>query len=185
MPTQQLRTASVWWTLPPEELTGLIDPGSLAGALHAAEHASIGLLPLLATCDRWDIGGLSTTLHSDTGAPTVFIHDGHPGGAGFAERGHQLLREWLTATRQAIADCPCPEGCPACVQSPKCGNGNSPLDKSGAVAVLDVVLNALRCSDPPGPGSGHELPAGPEAQHGDRHGEVGPHPAAAEHRPVR
>jgi DEAD/DEAH box helicase domain-containing protein len=87
---------------------------------------------------------MSTALHPDTGTPTVFVHDGHPGGAGFAERGYADIAEWLTATRAAIADCECPSGCPSCVQSPKCGNGNNPLDKAGAVVVLDLVLHALR-----------------------------------------
>jgi DEAD/DEAH box helicase domain-containing protein len=83
-------------------------------------------------------------LHPDTGSPTVFVHDGHPGGAGLAERGHAVLERWLRATRSAIRDCTCRTGCPSCVQSPKCGNGNVPLDKAGAVAVLDVVVRALR-----------------------------------------
>ena len=86
---------------------------------------------------------MSTALHPDTGKPTVFVHDGHPGGAGFADRGHAALLPWLTATRDAITACDCPAGCPSCVQSPKCGNGNDPLDKAGAVVVLDVVLAAL------------------------------------------
>ena len=101
------------------------------------------LLPLVATCDRWDIGGLSTAAHPDTGAPTVFVYDGHPGGAGFAERAFGVAADWLGATRAAIASCACEHGCPSCVQSPKCGNGNAPLDKAGAVRVLDLVLRCL------------------------------------------
>ncbi|HMO12379.1 MAG TPA: DUF1998 domain-containing protein, partial [Actinotalea sp.] len=136
-----MRTTAVWWTAPQEVLAAAkVDAGQAPGALHAAEHASIGLLPLLATCDRWDLGGLSTALHADTGVATVFVHDAYPGGAGFAERGYHLGAQWLTATRDAIAGCRCQSGCPGCVQSPKCGNGNQPLDKAGAVRLLDEVL---------------------------------------------
>ena len=144
MPEQILATRAVWYDL---DEAALLGPGlsvaRIPGALHAAEHAAIGLLPLFATCDRWDIGGMSTALHPHTGGPTVFVHDGHPGGAGFAERGHAVLGHWLAATRAAIADCECRAGCPSCVQSPKCGNGNAPLDKAGAGMLLDVVSLAL------------------------------------------
>ncbi len=141
LPPRHLRTQAVWWTVSAEQLraASLADL-DVPGAAHAAEHASIGLLPLVATCDRWDIGGVSTALHEDTGRMTVFVYDGHPGGAGFAERGFAAARTWLTATRDAIAACECPDGCPSCVQSPKCGNGNNPLDKAGAVRLLDVLL---------------------------------------------
>ena len=138
-----LPTAAVWWTIPQEvcEAAGL-EPTDLPGALHAAEHASIGMLPLLATCDRWDIGGLSTAMHPQTGAPTVFVHDGHAGGAGFAERGYRAGRDWLEATLAVIEGCGCASGCPSCVQSPKCGNNNEPLDKAGATVVLRLLLEA-------------------------------------------
>ena len=138
-----LPTAAVWWTIPQEvcEAAGL-EPTDLPGALHAAEHASIGMLPLLATCDRWDIGGLSTAMHPQTGAPTVFVHDGHAGGAGFAERGYRAGRDWLEATLAVIEGCGCASGCPSCVQSPKCGNNNEPLDKAGAAVVLRLLLEA-------------------------------------------
>ncbi|MCU1673942.1 MAG: box helicase domain protein [Frankiales bacterium] len=141
LPARELRTRSVWYTVS----AGLLGEAGLEwadvpGAAHAAEHAAIGLLPLFATCDRWDIGGVSTALHEDTGECTVFVYDGHPGGAGFAERGYVRGAAWLRATREAIASCECATGCPSCVQSPKCGNGNEPLDKAGAVRFLDVVL---------------------------------------------
>jgi DEAD/DEAH box helicase domain-containing protein len=144
LPARQLRTRAVWLTLDGRAVERAeIDEVELPGSLHAAEHAAIGILPLLATCDRWDLGGLSTALHPDTGTATIFVYDGHPGGAGFSERGFAVLRRWLQATRATVASCECESGCPSCVQSPKCGNGNDPLDKAGAVRVLDVVLDEL------------------------------------------
>lgn len=141
LPERTLETAAVWWTLPDDVLDECgMDPQELPGAAHAAEHAAIGLLPLFATCDRWDIGGMSTARHADTGQLTVFVHDGHPGGAGFAERGFHTAADWLEATRDAIDSCACSEGCPSCVQSPKCGNQNNPLDKAGAVRLLGLLL---------------------------------------------
>ena len=141
LPERELRTKAVWWTLPDDRVADAgVQGADVPGAAHAAEHAAIGLLPLVATCDRWDVGGVSTALHPDTGRLTVFVHDGHPGGAGFAERGYEAAEAWLRATRDAIAACACAEGCPSCVQSPKCGNGNNPLDKAGAVRLLDELL---------------------------------------------
>ena len=141
LPERALRTTAVWWTVPDDVLaeTGLAAL-DVPGAAHAAEHCSIGLLPLFATCDRWDIGGVSTARHADTGVLTVFVYDGHPGGAGFAERGFRSAAAWLEATRETIASCECASGCPSCIQSPKCGNQNNPLDKAGAVVLLDALL---------------------------------------------
>jgi DEAD/DEAH box helicase domain-containing protein len=144
LPPRQLRTTAAWWTVSEAILQrAQVDAASLPGAAHAAEHASIGLLPLVATCDRWDVGGVSTAMHPDTGLATVFVYDGQAGGAGFAERAYERAEQWLTATRDAIASCECDAGCPSCVQSPKCGNGNEPLDKAGAHRLLTAVI--LEC----------------------------------------
>jgi DEAD/DEAH box helicase domain-containing protein len=141
LPARTLRTRAVWWTISPAQRAGLARRGiDLAGAAHAAEHAAIGLLPLVASCDRWDVGGVSADPHPATGLLTVFVYDGHDGGAGFAERGFAVAREWLGATARAIESCECAAGCPSCVQSPKCGNGNQPLAKHGAVALLECLL---------------------------------------------
>lgn len=149
LPAQTLPTRAVLYTVTPELLAAAgIDEARVPGALHAAEHAAIGLLPLVATCDRWDIGGVSTAEHPDTGLPTVFVYDGQAGGAGFAERGYAQLHQWLSATLAAIESCACAAGCPSCVQSPKCGNGNHPLDKAGAARLLAAVLVEL--DEPPG-----------------------------------
>ncbi|MGI5349698.1 DEAD/DEAH box helicase [Streptomyces sp. CA-250714] len=143
LPPRTLRTRAVWWTVTEDQLdTARINPEILAGSLHAAEHAAIGMLPLFATCDRWDIGGVSIALHPDTLLPTVFVYDGQPGGAGFAERAFHTARAWLTATRDAIAACECEAGCPSCIQSPKCGNANDPLHKRGAIRLLTELLRS-------------------------------------------
>jgi DEAD/DEAH box helicase domain-containing protein len=141
LPPQTLVTRAVWWAIPPAALDrAAIDERTLPGAAHAAEHAAIGLLPLVATCDRWDVGGVSTPFHPDTGSCAIFVYDGYPGGAGIAERGFHAAERWLEATLETVRDCPCTHGCPSCVQSPKCGNGNEPLDKAGAVALLAAML---------------------------------------------
>ena len=145
MPPHKLDTVSVMYTITPEALhDNGIELLQIPGSLHAAEHAAIGLLPLVASCDRGDIGGLSTAIGPESdGLPSVFVYDGFPGGAGFAEQGFRQANTWLGATLAAIEACECPAGCPSCVQSPKCGNGNDPLDKAGAMRVLRLILGAL------------------------------------------
>ena len=144
MPTRTLETKAVMCTITPEALQDSgVEALRIPGSLHAAEHAAIGLLPLIASCDRGDIGGLSTAVGPVGGLPTIFVYDGFPGGAGFADRGFEQIATWWSATADAIEACECPLGCPSCVQSPKCGNGNDPLDKVGAVRVLRLVLREL------------------------------------------
>ncbi len=140
-PPRLFDTKAVWWDIP-ETLVREIKNAAcdLPGALHAAEHACIGLLPLFAMCDRWDIGGLSTASHVDTGRPQIFIYDGFPGGIGISEKGFALLESLWRATLETIEACPCEFGCPSCVQSPKCGNNNQPLDKRGAAILLRGLL---------------------------------------------
>jgi DEAD/DEAH box helicase domain-containing protein len=167
LPPSHLSTVAYWHTLTPEllEAAGL-EARDVPGAAHAAEHAQIGLLPLFAMCDRWDIGGLSTAWHPDTGMATIFVYDGYPGGAGITERGYELTAEHLRATRDTIRSCPCETGCPSCVQSPKCGNGNHPLDKAGAIRLLDQLLIDLTTAAPPAPP--HEGPAATTGSPRDR-----------------
>jgi DEAD/DEAH box helicase domain-containing protein len=149
MPTRTLDTVAVMCTITPEALQhNGIDLLRVAGSLHAAEHAAIGLLPLVASCDRGDIGGVSTAVGPVQGLPTIFVYDGYPGGAGFADRGFRKIQTWWGATASAIEACECPLGCPSCVQSPKCGSGNDPLDKQGALRVLRLVLGALEGDAP-------------------------------------
>jgi DEAD/DEAH box helicase domain-containing protein len=141
LPAQTLVTKALWWAIPDSVLArAALKPADVPGAAHAAEHAAIGLLPLIATCDRWDVGGVSTPYHPDTGSCAIFIYDGYPGGAGIVERGFHSEERLLRATLETVRQCPCARGCPSCVQSPKCGNGNEPLDKAGAVSLLAAML---------------------------------------------
>ena len=144
MPPEVLMTEAVWFTFEPSYLFGAgVTEEDGPGTLHAAEHAAIGLLPLIATSDRWDLGGLSTLLHVDTGRPTIFVYDAAPGGAGISERGFNAVTQWLSATLEAIESCGCDNGCPSCVHSPKCGNRNEPLSKQGARALLQAMLRSM------------------------------------------
>jgi DEAD/DEAH box helicase domain-containing protein len=136
LPQTTFSTEAIWYLPEAGHLEGLEEMPRLLGTLHAAEHAMISLLPLWAMCDRWDIGGLSTNIHPQTGRPTVFIYDGHAGGVGLTERGFEQFEGWVRDTAELLAGCPCPDGCPSCVQSPKCGNLNDMLDKAGALTFL-------------------------------------------------
>ncbi|MCC6224374.1 MAG: DEAD/DEAH box helicase [Thermoleophilia bacterium] len=142
LPEQQFATEAVWLLPGPALLGETGGNPALLGALHAAEHALISMLPLRAMCDRWDIGGLSTNLHAQAGGPAIFVHDGHAGGIGIAERGFLELAGWVADTAAMLAGCPCERGCPSCVQSPKCGNLNEPLDRGGALRLLAALAAA-------------------------------------------
>jgi DEAD/DEAH box helicase domain-containing protein len=142
LPETTFETEAVWYLPEPWMLAGLEEIERLLGSLHAAEHSMIALLPLWAMCDRWDIGGLSTNIHFQTGRPTVFIYDGHAGGVGIAKRGFDQFEGWVADTERLLAGCPCESGCPSCVQSPKCGNLNEFLDKAGALVLLRRMLTA-------------------------------------------
>jgi DEAD/DEAH box helicase domain-containing protein len=136
LPETSFETEAVWFAPTDEQLVGLEQMPKLLSSLHAAEHALIALLPLWAMCDRWDIGGLSTNVHFQTGRPTVFVYDGHPGGVGITERGFASFEGWVEDTARMLDGCPCADGCPSCVQSPKCGNLNEMLDKHGALTLM-------------------------------------------------
>jgi len=145
LPPQHFSTLALWFDLPVKTMIQVDESGlDLAGGLHAAEHAAIGILPLFALCDRNDIGGVSTPLHPDTGRAQIFIYDAHPGGVGIAEKGFELIEKLWEATLRTIAECPCEEGCPSCIQSPKCGNNNKPLDKRAAQMLLEGLLSKTR-----------------------------------------
>ena len=137
MPETTFETEAIWFSPEPALLDGLEGMPTLLGTLHAAEHTLIALLPLWAMCDRWDIGGLSTNVHYQTGRPTIFVYDGHAGGVGITARGFARFEDWVEDTVRLLQQCPCKSGCPSCVQSPKCGNLNEPLDKAGARTLLE------------------------------------------------
>ena len=143
LPPAVFETQAVWWVVPPEilQLAG-VSAADTPGTLHAAEHAAIAMLPLFAICDRWDVGGLSTTWHPATGKPMIFIYEAYPGGAGVSPIAFAAGESHLGATVEAIRSCPCSSGCPSCIQSPKCGNYNEPLSKAGAIAFLDTALTS-------------------------------------------
>jgi DEAD/DEAH box helicase domain-containing protein len=141
LPPTTFATEAIWFMPDAWHLAGLEEMPKLLGTLHAAEHALISLLPLWAMCDRWDIGGLSTNIHPETGLPTVFIYDGHPGGVGITERGFEQFEGWVGDTAALLRGCPCESGCPSCVQSPKCGNLNDMLDKDGALTFLTRLVD--------------------------------------------
>jgi DEAD/DEAH box helicase domain-containing protein len=141
LPETSFETEAIWYLPEPHQLAGLEEMPALLGTLHAAEHSMIALLPLWAMCDRWDIGGLSTNIHQDTGRPTVFIYDGHAGGVGITERGFEQFEGWVRDTAAMLRGCPCSSGCPSCVQSPKCGNLNDMLDKAGALTFLTRLVD--------------------------------------------
>jgi DEAD/DEAH box helicase domain-containing protein len=140
MPKTTFETEAIWFCPEAAHLEGLEQMPKLLGTLHAAEHTLIALLPLWAMCDRWDIGGLSTNVHYQTGRPTIFVYDGHAGGVGITQRGFDRFRDWVEDTARLLQRCPCAAGCPSCVQSPKCGNLNEPLDKAGARIMLERML---------------------------------------------
>ena len=164
LPEQNFITQGLWYTLP-DSIAGPVamPPEILLGALHATEHSQIAVLPLLAMCDRWDIGGLSTNVHPQTLKPTIFIYDGYPGGIGIARRGYDEFERLVADASRLVAECPCSHGCPSCVQSPKCGNLNEPLHKAGALELMDGVITAIASERRPSVGKRGSGPANPAA----------------------
>ncbi|HEU5298275.1 MAG TPA: DEAD/DEAH box helicase [bacterium] len=184
LPEERLQTTAVWFPIPGVLADRVRGQGlDLAGGIHAVEHAAIGLLPLFAMCDRWDLGGVSYPVYPELGGPVIFIYEGHPGGVGITEKGYAVLGEWMAATLRTIERCPCEAGCPSCIQSPKCGNLNEPLDKAAAVLILQALLagagtpisTAPSTAAPPGtPGpapaeAAHSSPGGRRARRHRRH----------------
>jgi DEAD/DEAH box helicase domain-containing protein len=142
LPEQRFVTQALWYVMPEKLFREEFPLDVLQGSLHAAEHGQIAVLPLIAMCDRWDIGGLSTAYHHQTGRPTIFIYDGHPGGVGLTRAGYEQFERLVDDASRLIGECPCQSGCPSCVQSPKCGNLNEPLNKNGAMELLRRISGA-------------------------------------------
>jgi DEAD/DEAH box helicase domain-containing protein len=141
LPPQSFPTRALWFDLPERAIDRIAAAGlDFQGGLHACEHAAIAILPLFALCDRNDIGGVSTVLHPDTGQAQIFIYDAYPGGIGIAEKGFEMIADLWQATLDAVEACPCTDGCPSCVHSPKCGNNNEPLDKQAAILLLQELV---------------------------------------------
>ncbi|GAI36385.1 unnamed protein product, partial [marine sediment metagenome] len=146
LPPQSFFTKALWFDLPQKAIARIAGAElDFHGGLHACEHAAIGILPLFALCDRNDIGGVSTPFHPDTGKAQIFIYDAYPGGIGIAEKGFEIIAELWQATLKLIKECPCQDGCPSCVQSPKCGNNNQPLDKEAALILLQELTSSSAC----------------------------------------
>ena len=139
LPEQDFVTQALWYVIG-DRMAAALPSEVLLGALHASEHGQIAVLPLIAMCDRWDIGGLSTNIHHQTGSPTIFIYDGHPGGVGITRRGYEEFERLVGDADRLIRECPCDDGCPSCVQSPKCGNLNEHLHKGGALELMGRML---------------------------------------------
>jgi len=159
LPPITFETVGLWLELP-EELRGMVvqREGHFMGGIHAVEHAAISLFPLLAICDRSDIGGISYPLHPQIGRSAIFIYDGYPGGVGLAAKGYEALEDLLGRTLKLIAGCPCEGGCPSCIHSPKCGNGNQPLDKISASLILEVLTGAVPMEAMAATGGRGEIP---------------------------
>jgi DEAD/DEAH box helicase domain-containing protein len=149
LPPYSFETQALWFEVPEGPRREVLHRDlDFEGGLHATEHACIGILPLFAMCDRNDLGGLSSPEHPDTGRPQVFIYDGYPGGVGIAKKGYEMVEELWRTTLETIRDCPCESGCPSCIQSPKCGNNNEPLDKQASILLLERLLNPQRVFAP-------------------------------------
>jgi DEAD/DEAH box helicase domain-containing protein len=167
LPPSTFTTQAMWFELDADELSDTVPLDALLGTLHATEHAQIAVLPLIAMCDRWDIGGLSTNYHAQTGRPTIFIYDAHPGGIGISRAAFARFEELCRDAARLIGECSCTDGCPSCVQSPKCGNLNEPLCKAGAQALLAQMVRSSASARPSGsarPGTSARSPVAPAAR---------------------